>query len=298
MKKVLVTGGLGFIGWHLVKELLRNPDYRIYVIDNLHSNKYFSVPTERLKIFYGDIRDWSDLCKMGNTNIDIVFHLGAQSNVMGALTDVNYCYDTNVRGTQNVLRYAKERGAEKFIFTSSREVYGEPKQLPVKERTPYDPKNIYGITKMIAEYNCFAYNNLIPEVYIFRLSNVYGKGDEGRVIPLWLNNIKNKEDLIIYGKNKSFDFVHVSQVIKAITLSLEKRRMFNVMNVGSGKPVMLSELAREILKLTNSNSKIVWEEERKQEVNNYVADVTYMKLYLGDKFEEDPLFALEETVYG
>ena len=118
---------------------------------------------------------------------DVVFHLAAQSNVMGAVDDPDYSVTTNVIGTYNVLRAAAEAGVRRVVFTSSREVYGDPAVLPVDETRPLLAKNAYGASKVSGEAYCRTFAGTRGlEVEVVRLTNVYGPGDSGRVIPLWI----------------------------------------------------------------------------------------------------------------
>lgn len=295
--KYFITGGLGFIGQHLIDYLIhKDRNCQIFIFDNMfrgNVDNFKHKYNDKVKIIFGDIRNYNQLLNVAE-KMDVVFHLAAQSNVMGSVVDSNYCTSTNIDGTLNVLKFAETTECKNFIFTSSREVYGEQKSIPVKESAKFNPKNIYGKSKVAGENLCLMFDNVF-DINIFRLSNVYGSGDKDRVIPIWIDKAKKNEPLIIYGNSKSLDFVHISQVLEMITLPL-KTKIESPMNVGSGQSTRLQDLAREIIELTGSNSKIEIVEERLSEVPNYVADVTKMKKVLGVNFQNQSLFALKDML--
>jgi len=295
----LVTGGLGFIGKHLVEYLLKtDKESNVFVYDNLYRSKLHSFNSNsRVKVIIGDIRNFDAMKKVLPERINSIFHLAAQSNVLGSEENAEFSISTNIEGTSNLLKLAKECFADNFIFTSSREVYGQQETFPVSEDAKLNPKNLYGRTKMTAENYCdiYKYHNSLSGINVFRLGNVYGIGDKGRVIPDWIRKAKNNEPLIIYGENKYLDFVHVSQVVKMLTIPLKEKIDYKI-NVANGIPTRLEDLAELIIKKTGSKSEILKKEERNIEVTQYVADTTKMKHYLGKDFEENSLFGLEEII--
>src|SRR5580700_1971560 len=156
MAKVLVTGGAGFIGAHLVGRLVERGD-EVVVLDNMkrgrRENLAVHVASGRVRVVEDDIRRF-DALPAAVRGCDVVFHLAAQSNVMGAVTDPDYSITTNVLGTFNVLRSAAEAHVPRVVFASSREVYGDPDTLPVAEDRPLLAKNAYGASKVAGEAYC------------------------------------------------------------------------------------------------------------------------------------------------
>ncbi len=205
--KVLVTGGAGFIGAHLVVASLAAGD-EVVALDNMRRGVRATLPDEA-RLIEGDIRDRESVA-LAMRGAQRVYHLAAQSNVLGAVTDTDYSFTSNVIGTYNVLGAARDAGVEQVIFTSSREVYGEVERLPVAEDRPMDPKNAYGASKVAGEVYCRTFQNTYGlDVSVLRLANVYGAGDRDRVIPIWLDRARRGEDLELYGGEQVLDLVTV-----------------------------------------------------------------------------------------
>jgi len=196
-ERVVVTGGAGFIGSHLVDALLADPTTEVTVIDNFRRGRMANLvqweSDPRLRIIRADVRDL-DAVSEGLREAAVVYHLAAQSTVMGAARDVEYTFNTNVVGTFNVLKAAAAAGARRVVFSSSREVYGEPVGLPVDESHPLLSINSYGASKVAGEAQCRAFaRECSLETAILRLSNVYGERDFDRVIPHWIEQARADE---------------------------------------------------------------------------------------------------------
>jgi nucleoside-diphosphate-sugar epimerase len=289
----LITGGAGFIGSHLVDRLLSSPDNNVVVFDNLRRGRMENISRHlddpRFKFISGDLRKYSDVNEAVQ-GMDFIFHLGAQSNVMGAVTDPDYSFETNVIGTYNVLKAASTAKSPKVIFSSSREVYGEPKEIPVKEDCPRVSKNPYGASKIAGELYFSVFQSLFNlNISILRFSNVYGSRDFDRVIPLWMERARKNENLTVFGGNKTIDFISVEIVVEALIQAAHRDTGPSPINVGSGKGTNILDLAHKILVLTKSRSEIELLSPREAEVNNYVADVTLMSSVLGILPPGDPL---------
>jgi UDP-glucose 4-epimerase len=295
MGRILVTGGAGFIGGHLVARLVERGD-SVVVLDNLKRGSRAAMRDAlergRAELVVDDIRRF-DVCARLVQGCDVVYHLAAQSNVMGAVTDPDYSVTTNVLGTFNVLRSAAEARVPRVVFTSSREVYGDPKSIPVSEEHPLLAKNPYGASKVAGEAYCrtFANTHGLP-VQIVRLANVYGPDDSGRVIPLWLKAAHQGHDLQVYGGEQIIDFLWVGTVVDALLFAAEKG-LPGPVNIGSGIPTKILDLGRRVLEVTGSASKIVRTAAREIEVARFVADISLMRS-LGMSPESDPLQHLAE----
>jgi len=228
-----------------------------------------------------------------------VLHLAAQSNVMGAVSDGEFAFDTNVAGTFNLLHAAKAAGVRRFVFTSSREVYGEAGSLPVPETAPLNAKNAYGASKVAGELYCRLAAAAGLETVVLRLANVYGPRDRDRVIPLFLHAAKTDLPIDIYGGDQILDFVWIGVVVDALIQAAFGEWVRDPVNVGSGKGVTLLELAQRITGIVGSRTPIRIAPKRQEEVRRFVADIARAREFFGIRAPEDPLSQLpllcEET---
>ncbi|MBU3912752.1 MAG: SDR family NAD(P)-dependent oxidoreductase [Nanoarchaeota archaeon] len=278
--RILVTGGLGFIGRHLVRELV-NKNHEVVVIDNLHHNQKIECFSfgRNIKFVLGDIRDLA-LLEKELCGIEIVFHLAALSSIKDACENPKYCFSTNVTGTFNVLMAALKNKVRKIIFTSSREAYGNAKSLPVKEDAPLNPANIYGASKASCEHFCNVFRkNYKRNITVLRLTNVYGPDDPGRnrVIPTILRKIKNGEDITINGGSQILDFVWIEDVVRVLVESIDKRDN-ETLNVGSGRGISIKDLAEKIIKSSKSHVRLIKAPKVSNEVEKFVADISKMRI--------------------
>jgi UDP-glucose 4-epimerase len=278
--RVLITGGAGFIGNHLTRKLLLDPAVTVRILDNLHRGRNTFAGVPRVEFLEGDIRD-RQAVRAAADGIDVVYHLAAQSNVLGAVKDIEYSFTTNVVGTFEVLSAARECGVRSVIFTSSREVYGEVASLPVSESAPLNPKNAYGASKAAGELYCRLFAESGMNVVVLRLANVYGPADSERVIPLFLANARSGRPLVIHGENKILDFVWIGDVLDALVKVQTEGLSGRTINIGTGEGTTLPDLAQRILRLTGSSSAIESAGTRKVEVDRFVADIRVAQSLLG-----------------
>jgi UDP-glucose 4-epimerase len=298
--KILVTGGAGFIGSHLVDRLVADGWGDILILDNLLRGRLANIAhhqdNARVQFRQADIRDYETVCDAAR-GADLIFHLAAQSNVMGAVIDVDYSFTTNVVGTYNVLKAARECGGRRVMFTSSREAYGEARYLPVDEDHPLGSKNTYGASKVAGEMYCRVFaGNFGLETAVLRLSNVYGARDYGRVIPLWLERANRGENLIVYGGQQVIDFLWVDQAVEALLRASRADIVGQPVNVGSGQGTPILDLAERILQLIPTASRLDLQPARAVEVAKFTARVDRMRELLGLEPPADPLFGLPQLV--
>ncbi len=289
----LVTGGCGFIGAHLVRRLLDLGD-GVRVMDNMRRGSAAALGASRSEVtlYAHDIRD-AEMLRRAAEGADRIFHLAAQSNVMGALADREYSFTTNVGGTFNVLDCAAKLGISRVVFASSREVYGEPRYTPVDECHPLEAKNLYGASKVAGEAYCRTFaESYVLDVQVARLANVYGPGDRDRVIPRFLEAAASGDDMRLYGGSQVLDFVWIDTVIDALMLAGDGG-LDGPTNVASGIGTSIADLAQRLIALTGSTSKVVREPARSVEVSRFVADVTRMRS-VGIEPAADPLARLTE----
>ena len=295
--KILVTGGAGFIGSHLVERLIASGHGPVCVLDNLQRGCKENLTScwDRLEFLLGDIRD-AQCVRSALKDVGVVFHLAAQSNVLGAVHDIDHSFSTNVIGTFNVLRAARHAGAKRVVFTSSREVYGDPDQLPVPESASLRPKNAYGASKVAGEAYCqaFGYDGL--ETVVLRLANVYGPRDRDRVIPLFVENALMGKPMTINGGDQIVDFVGIGVVLDALIQAGLGEYLNGPVNVASGKGTTIRELGIRVLTETSTEVAVQYVSQHPAEVVGFVADLTRAKRDLKMDSPEDPLSHLDEVI--
>ncbi len=297
--KVVITGGAGFIGSHVLDRLVRDGCEQIVIIDNLFRGRMSNIKAHlsnpAVTFAQADIRDEAALRPL-IAGADTVYHLAAQSNVIGAVTDIDYSFTTNVVGTFNVLKAARDLGVRRVVFTSSREVYGEAQYLPVDENHPFNAKNSYGASKSAGEMYCRVFNNMGTAVSVVRLGNAYGSRDVDRVIPIWLTRALKGEDLIVYGGQQLIDFVWIDTIVDALVRLAAMDVDPDPVNIASGQGTSILDLAQRILALTGAGTKVVVQSARSAEVAKFTADVRRMQQRLGIQPPADPLFGLPQLV--
>jgi UDP-glucose 4-epimerase len=256
-KKVLVTGGAGFIGYHLCNKLSAlTEDLTIY--DNLSSGKMENVKDNpKAKFVEGDILDVKKLCSQEKAGL--IYHLAAQVVVPYSMENPMDDFETNAKGTLCVLEKARKDDA-KLVFASSAAVYGNPTQLPTSEEYGFHPFSCYGLSKVVGEEYCQMYREQYGlDIVITRFANVYGLRCHG-VIHDFLDKLAaDPNKLVIIGTGQqSRDFVHVSDVVDLLVKvgSLETANG-KTYNVGLGKTTKIVDLAKLMLQILNLQDKTV-----------------------------------------
>jgi UDP-glucose 4-epimerase len=256
-KKTVVTGGAGFIGFHLCKRLSGlTSDLTIY--DNMSSGKMENVKdVDKAKLVKGDILDLKKLLSVEKA--DLIYHLAAQVVVPYSMENPLIDFETNAKGTLCVLEKARKDDA-KLVFASSAAVYGNPTAFPTPETYGFHPFSCYGLSKVVGEEYCEMYRDQYGlDVTIMRFANVYGLRCHG-VIHDFLDKIaKNPNKLEIIGTGlQSRDFVHVSDVVDAlVTVGSEEFTNGRTYNLGYGTTIKIIDLAKLMLKILNLQDKTV-----------------------------------------
>jgi UDP-glucose 4-epimerase len=294
--RIVVTGGAGFIGSHLVDGLLANTDAQVRVLDNLSRGQLTNLAQHaeesRVELIHGDVRDARTVANTVR-GANAVYHLAAQSRVSGGAVAGDDTFGTNVFGTFNVLRAAAESGVERVVFSSSREVYGEPIDLPVDEDSPLLAINSFGASKIAGEAYCRAFRREFGlQTTILRLANVYGPRDNGRIIPQWVEQARGGHDLEVYGGKQVIDFVWVGHVVDAMLRAADFEGPVPPINVGSGTGTRIIDLARRILRLAERQGHLRLYAARPAHVTRYVAKVERMQQILRVDPPLDPLSQL------
>lgn len=277
--RALVTGGAGFIGGHLVEELVKH-GWGVIIFDNLERASLETLkalpPAAELRRI--DVRDLESM-KRYVDDVDVIFHLAALVDVIESEVKRDEYWGVNVIGTENVLEIAKDIGA-KLVFASSAAVYGELNEAAREDLKP-NPINFYGITKLECEKLCMKYYEEHGiETVILRLFNVFGERAKTGVVKIFLERAKEGKPLIIYGDGEAVrDFIYVGDVVDAsIKAALSKNSSGRILNIGSGKPIKVRELAEVIAKETGVE--IIHKPERKGEIRFSLADISLAKKLL------------------
>jgi len=252
--KILITGGAGFIGSHIVDYFADFLD-EVIVIDNISSEvheKFYFNP--KAKYFYYDVADYHTTRELYD-GVDFVFHLAAESRIQPSINNPLLAVRTNTLGTATVLQCAREAGVKRVIYSSTSSAYGLKNKIPLKEDMPDDCLNAYSISKVSGEKLCEMYSRIYGlETIIFRYFNVYGereplKGPYAPVVGLFLRQFKTNQPLtIVPDGEQRRDFTHVADVVSANirAMSVKLDKYGQVFNVGTGVNYSVKELANMI----------------------------------------------------
>jgi nucleoside-diphosphate-sugar epimerase len=291
-KKILITGSSGTIGTRLC-ELLIKQGYTVIGTD-IRPNSWNQKINELTII--------ADLCKSEDltqlpTDIDLVVHLAANARVYSLVVNPKLARD-NFEMLFNILEFCRAHSIKNFLFSSSREVYGNSNLATHSEteadisccESPYTATKIGGEALIHAYHRCYGINFIIT-----RFSNVYGMYDDSdRVIPLFIRLTENNQDLIVYGKDKLLDFTYIDDTVGGVIKCIEKfpEVKNNVFNIASGRSVSITDVANLIRKSMNGNNPVVLRENRTGEVTRSVIDITKAKKHL----EYKPEISIEQGI--
>lgn len=292
-KKVLVTGGAGFIGSHVVKHLC-DSEYEVLVLDDL-STGFRNLVDKRATFFEGSIADGALLEKV-LPGAAIVFHLAATSTVNYSMTNPRIYFENNVMNGIRLLDAMRKLGLKKMVYASSAASYNGEKRTPIAESDPIGPLNPYGASKLAFEQVMSAYfHSFGIEGTALRFFNVYGPNDgqpdNPRAIPMWLEAALAHKKVPYYWKGKQKrDYIFVEDVARAVVLACEKAKGFNVYNVGNGKGMWMIDILRELENILGEKFVLQDMGERRGDPKYAVADTRKIRKELG--FE--PLVGLRE----
>jgi len=266
-RKVLVTGGTGFIGSHLAATLL-SLGKEVVVFDNLSTGPKDNLP-QGATLIIGDVRN-PEQVEQAAERVDLIFHVAANASGTVSVYNPRLDFESNVYGTFNVLDVGLQVGVKKFVYVSSASVYGAPQRFPIAEDHPTNPFVPYGASKLAGEICCriFFHTYGLP-VVIGRPFCVYGlrENPESALVEVsrYLRWHLNRKPIRIVGDidRKTRDFVHVSDVIQSLLLIADRADEGEVFNLGSGKEVTMRELVDVIGSVT-----------RQQPLIETIADIT------------------------
>ena len=296
-----MTGGAGFIGSHIVERLLKE-NYEVVALDNL--DPYYDPKLKEINIeifkenpnytfIKGDILN-RELMGSIIKDIDAVFHLAAQAGVRASIKNPEKTFEINTKGTLTLLNLCLDSNIKKFINSSSSSVYGKVKYLPFDEEHPTNPVSPYGVSKLSAEHYC----KVFYEVYGLKTINlryftIYGpRMRPDLAISIFTRKALQNKSIEIFGDGSfTRDFTYVEDVVD---LNMKCLRSNNAdgetINVGSGERITILELAKKIIKINKSKSKIVFSDRKKGDMEHTLADISKAKKLLG----YDPKYGLDE----
>lgn len=271
MKKILVTGADGFIGSHLT-EMLVHKGYHVRALSQYNSfNNYGWLEKINCKndveILSGDIRDPS-FCDHFSNNVDTIFHLAALIGIPYSYLSPDQYIDTNVRGTLNICQSAKKNNITRLIHTSTSEVYGTAKYVPIDEKHPLQPQSPYSASKISADMIAMSfYNSFDLQVTIARPFNTYGPRQSARaIIPTIITQIASgKKEILVGDVSPVRDFNYVEDCCRGfISLAENEETIGEIVNIGSNTEISIMDLINLIKELMNSDASFLLDDQRKR----------------------------------
>ena len=283
--KFIVTGGTGFIGNNIVRQLLKQ-NHTPIVIDNLHRGKIERISSLGVEFHKVDIQDFDQIRNILK-NSDGVFHEAALTDVQESFTKQQEYIDVNVKGTENIFRIAKEFDL-KVVYASSSSVYGNPKKIPVTENSERNPINPYGKTKLDDEFLAEKYSKDNVSIIGLRYFNVYGEGQTGSyagVITKFLNRLKEKKSPIIFGTGTQIrDFIFVEDVALANIVAMQSNIKNGFFNIGTGITTSIQQLAKTMIELSGLKLEPQYEKALDGDVQSSQADTSMTEFILKWKY--------------
>ena len=280
--RVLVTGGAGFIGSHIVDRLIANGHHPT-VLDNFSTGKRNNLAnvlrSKSLVITRGDIRRIHRLLPKLE-RVDRVCHLAAMTDVHASIRDPVLTSEVNLTGTLRVLETARKLGAGRVVFASSAAVYGSPSTFPVTEDVDVVPISPYGASKAASELYCGSFEeNHGIETISLRYFNIYGPRQASTqysgVISVFARRLLRRLPLRIFGDgSQSRDFIYVADAVEATVAALEKPLLNRVFNIATGRETTILKLAEKMREIAGVSSHLRFEPARKGDIKRSVADIS------------------------
>lgn len=288
--KILVTGGAGFIGSHIVNRLLSD-DFEVTVVDNLNTGRLENIEHNDRQNFHfvkGEVQDFN-LAREVLKDIDVVLHEAALTNVTSSFEDPLKTHDVNVTGTLNLLKNCVDTKVKRFIFASSASIYGETDVLPIVEEVTPKPLSPYAVTKLAAEsYVRLFFKAYGLETVCLRFFNVYGPKQQpsaySGVISIFINRALQGQSLLIYGNgHQTRDFVNIQDVVDANMLTLtSKNAVGEVFNIATGTATSINQLAKTISQILGKESLTIdYMNSRPGDIKASYADISKARRILG-----------------
>ena len=296
--KVLVTGGAGFIGSHIV-DLLVQSDIQVTILDNLSTGSLRNI-NPKASFVKKDIRDKDLRNLMECTGFNYVIHQAAQTTVSNSLKNPYYDCDVNIRGLVNLLEASRWTGVKRIIFASSAAIYGNAPILPITEEGEKDPVSFYAESKLTGEHYLNLYQKNFGLEYIaLRYANVYGErqGDsgEGGVISTFLNRLMHDQRLTVYGDGKQTrDFIYVKDVAMANYQALFTREANRSCNISTVQETSLRDLIETLSQVCGKQPEVTNMAPRENDIRHSVLD----NQSAVSNLNWHPTYTLEEGLYS
>lgn len=285
--KIVIAGGAGFIGSHLA-EYWHKQNAEVHVIDNLKTGFEENISHLKNICFYKTSIENQKEVEEIIAGSDYVYNMAAMVSVPESIEKPEECIEINLKGYLNILEASRKNKVKKVILSSSAAVYGDNPELPKKTEMKAEPKSPYGITKLDGELFSKVYEEQYGLKYVcLRYFNVFGPKQSTQnayaaAVPIFIKRAVKNEDIIIYGDGEQTrDFIFINDVVKANVLAAEKENVSGVFNVANGTSTTILELAKIIIELTNSKSKIVFEKERAGDIKHSCASIDETRKSLG-----------------
>ena len=282
---ILVTGGAGFIGSHIVDELINN-SYNVIVADNLSTGRMENINNSA--IFYNiDIKDKTRLETLFiNNKIKYIIHLAAQASVGYSMKYPIRDANENIISSLNLIELAKKYNIKKLIVSSTAAIYGEPQYLPIDENHNANPSSYYGLSKLTME-KYIELSNI--DYIIFRFSNVYGprqipEGEAG-VVSIFMDYFINNNEINIFGDgNQTRDFIYVKDIAKILFLCIKNDNMTKeIINISSNVSISINELYEKLKHITKKDLKVNYLEERRGDIKHSLLNNSKLLNYIDIK---------------
>jgi UDP-glucuronate 4-epimerase len=296
MRSILITGGAGFIGSHLVDRLLSEGDWRITVVDDLNDFYSPSIKRENIRahvaqqnytLVEADIRNYRELEKaFAETNFDCVVHLAARAGVRPSLKEPQLYVETNINGTMNLLELARKHGVKQFVFGSSSSVYGVNEKVPFAEDDPiFNPISPYAATKAAGELICHTYSHLYDmRIVCLRFFTVYGARQRPDLaIYKFAKLISEGKPIPVFGDGSTRrDYTYIDDIIAGVRAAIDyDQTNYEVINLGESRTVELSELIALIENELGTRAEIDRQPPQPGDVPQTFADISKARKLLG-----------------
>jgi len=300
---VLVTGGAGFIGSHIVDKLVEE-GHQVRILDDFSTGRMENIKhlEGKIDIFEGSVSNKKTIEKAAD-GVEYIFHEAAQTSVVDSIRNPAKTWDVNIKGTKLLLNAAVENNVKKVILASSANIYGSSPKLPKKENMEVNPNSPYGNSKLMNEVMAKKYHDDHGlKAICLRYFNVYGprqnpeSGYSG-VISKFIGSMVNGKSPIIYGDGKQTrDFIYVEDVVRANMIAMKSKINCGVFNIATGKETNLNEIVETLNDILGTNLKANYDEERMGDIRRSVADVSKAKEILGFESKHSLKEGLKKTV--